>query len=466
MPEQAARRSGDHGMVDDGLRQRRATPGGGARRRLLKVGAAGLLGFEWRLARAGVVAAVRVWPAREYTRVTLELEEPLAHSHFMMADPLRVVLDLQGGAVDPPLRELVAKVAPSDPYIAQIRVGQFNPQTMRLVFDLKQSVKPQIFTLAPVAQYKHRLVIDLYPLRPPDPLDLLIAQTEASVLMRESLPAVEEGQPEALADALPEPQPAPGIPSKRPLARGGPRRTAPPAVSRLVTVAIDPGHGGEDPGAVGRRGTLEKDVVLAIAKRVRSKLARERNMRPFLTRDDDYFVPLATRVAKARAIKSDLFVSIHADAFVEPRARGSSVYVLSDRGATSVGARWLASKENDADLVGGVNLRRRNKEAAQLLMELMTTSQIRDSKRLANSVLAELGDIGDVHKPRVEQAGFAVLKAPDIPSILVETAFISNPQEEMKLRSPRYQDQVADAIVRGVRAYFAGHPVGPRGKAL
>ncbi len=436
------------------------------RRRLLKVGAAGLLGWEWRFAHAGAVAAVRVWPAREYTRVTLELEQPLEHSHFMMSDPLRVVLDLQGGAVDPQLRELVAKVAPSDPYIAQIRVGQFNPQTMRLVFDLKQSVKPQVFTLAPVAQYKYRLVIDLFPLRPPDPLDLLIAQTEASALMRESAPIVEEGLPGPLAGIEPEPALPQGIPSKRPLGRNGSRRQASPAVARLVTVALDPGHGGEDPGAVGRRGTLEKDVVLAIAKRVRSKLAREPNMRPFLTRDDDYFVPLATRVAKARAVKADLFVSIHADAFVEPRARGSSVYVLSERGATSVGARWLASKENDADLVGGVNLRRRNKEAAQLLMELMTTSQIRDSKRLASSVLAELGGVGNVHKPHVEQAGFAVLKAPDIPSILVETAFISNPQEEMKLRSPRYQDQVADAIVRGIRAYFAGHPVGPRGKAL
>jgi N-acetylmuramoyl-L-alanine amidase len=434
------------------------------RRRLLQGGAAGLLGLEWRIARAGAVAAVRVWPAREYTRVTLELEKPLPHAHFMMDDPLRLVVDLQGGAVDPELRELMAKVAPFDPYIGQIRVGQFNPETMRLVFDLKQSVKPQVFTLDPVAQYRYRLVIDLYPLRPPDPLDLLIAQMEASALRRDSLSGAEEGLPEPLAEAAPEPAPPAGNPSKRPLARGG--RRQPPAVARLVTVAIDPGHGGEDPGAIGRRGTLEKDVVLAIAKRVRAKLAKEPNMRPFLTRDGDYFVPLATRVSKARAVKADLFVSIHADAFVEPRARGSSVYVLSERGATSVGARWLASKENDADLVGGVNLRRRNREAARLLMELMTSSQIRDSKRLAESVLTELGDIGDVHKPRVEQAGFAVLKSPDIPSILVETAFISNPQEEMKLRSARYQDQVADAIVRGVRAYFAGHPPGPRGKAL
>jgi N-acetylmuramoyl-L-alanine amidase len=435
-------------------RQQRSTQpvhlGVRTRRQLLKAGVAGLVAFDLRLAHGGAVAAVRVWPAKEYTRVTLELEQPLEHSHLMIEDPHRLVIDLQGIAVDPALRELVAKVMPSDPYIHQVRVGQFNPQTMRLVFDLKQPVKPQIFTLAPVAQYKHRLVIDLYPTRPPDPLDLLIAQTEATAIMR-GLSA----------------DPAPGPAAKEPGRGGGrllPRK--PPAVARLVTIAIDPGHGGEDPGAVGPRGTLEKDVVLAVAARVRAKLADEPNMRVYLTRDADYFVPLATRVNKARAVRADLFVSIHADAFVKPRAQGSSVFVLSDRGASSVEASWLASKENNADLVGGVNLRTRNKETAQLLMELMTTSQIRDSKKFAASVLSELGDIGRLHKPRVEQAGFAVLKAPDIPSILIETAFISNPEEELKLRSARYQEELAWAIVRGIRAYFKDNPPGPRGKAL
>ena len=398
---------------------------------------------------------MRVWPAREYTRVTLELEQPLEHSHLMVEDPHRLVIDLQGVAVDSSLRELVSKVIPTDPYIAQVRVGQFTPDTMRLVFDLKQRVKPQVFTLAPIAQYKHRLVIDLYPTSPPDPLDLLIAQTEATALMR------------GLGMGSPEPT-VPGRAPVAPSANGGgrllPRK--PPAVSRLVTIAIDPGHGGEDPGAIGPRGTREKDVVLAVAARVRAKLADEPNMRAYLTRDGDYFVPLATRVGKARAVKADLFVSIHADAFVKPRARGSSVYVLSERGASSVEARWLASKENDADLVGGVNLRTRNRETAQLLMELMTTSQIRDSRVFASSVLAELGDIGQLHKPQVEQAGFAVLKAPDVPSILVETAFISNPEEEMKLRTAKYQDELASAIVRGIAAYFKANPPGPRGTIL
>jgi len=429
--------------------------GNGPRRQLLKAGVGCLLALDLKLAHGSAIAAVRVWPAREYTRVTLELEQPLEHSHLMVEDPHRLVIDLQGVAVDSSLRELVSKVVPTDPYIAQVRVGQFTPDTMRLVFDLKQRVKPQVFTLAPIAQYKHRLVIDLYPTSPPDPLDLLIAQTEATALMR------------GLGMGSPEPT-VPGRAPVAPSANGGgrllPRK--PPAVSRLVTIAIDPGHGGEDPGAIGPRGTREKDVVLAVAARVRAKLADEPNMRAYLTRDGDYFVPLATRVGKARAVKADLFVSIHADAFVKPRARGSSVYVLSERGASSVEARWLASKENDADLVGGVNLRTRNRETAQLLMELMTTSQIRDSRVFASSVLAELGDIGQLHKPQVEQAGFAVLKAPDVPSILVETAFISNPEEEMKLRTAKYQDELASAIVRGIAAYFKANPPGPRGTIL
>lgn len=429
---------------------------GRSRRSVLKAGVASVFAFDLKLARASAVAAVRVWPAKEYTRVTLELEQPLEHSHFLIDKPLRVVIDLRGVAVDSALRDLVAKVMPSDPYIDQVRIGQFDPQTMRLVFDLKQAVKPQIFTLAPVAQYKYRLVIDLYPLRPPDPLELLIAQTEATAIIR----GLE------LSELAARPDHGPG---KRALSQGGgrilPRKPA-PAVARLATIAIDPGHGGEDPGAIGPRGTMEKNVVLAIAARVKAKLDTEPGIRAFLTREADFFVPLATRVSKARSVRADLFVSIHADAFIKQKAKGSSVFVLSDRGATSVGARWLASKENAADLIGGVNLRTRNKETAQLLLELMTNSQIRDSKRFATSVLSELGGIGDVHKPHVEQAAFAVLKAPDIPSILVETAFISNPQEEMKLRSAKYQDQVATAIVRGIRAYFHVNPPGARGKIL
>jgi N-acetylmuramoyl-L-alanine amidase len=232
----------------------------------------------------------------------------------------------------------------------------------------------------------------------------------------------------------------------------------------MVTVAIDPGHGGEDPGAVGRYGTLENDVVLAVAFRLRDRITAEPNMRAFMTRDSDYFVPLATRVRKARAVSADLFVSVHADAFVLPHARGSSVFVLSDRSASSVGARWLASRENRADLIGGVNLPRRNREVARVLLDLSTTAQIRESKRLAGAVLGELRGIGQLHKIGVEEAAFAVLRAPDIPSILVETAFISNPDEERKLRDPRYQDKLADAIFAGIRKFFRRNPPAARGR--
>jgi N-acetylmuramoyl-L-alanine amidase len=423
-----------------------------ARRAWLTSAAAGAVALPWTLgaglARAARVVDVRVWPSRDYTRVTLELDEALDFNHFAIDRPDRIVVDLRGIALDPAFRDLVARITPSDPHIRQVRVGQFDRETMRLVFDVKQPVKPQLFTLEPVDSYRHRLVIDLYPSQPPDPLDVLIAQTEAAAVMRELQRVV----------------PPAGDGSPAPVERKGGRKLPSPVVSRLVTIAIDPGHGGEDPGATGRRGTREKDVVLAIATRLQKRIAAEPNMRAFLTRDGDYYVPLSTRVAKARAVQADLFLSIHADAVVGQHARGSSVFVLSDRGASSVEARWLASRENRADRVGGVNLRVRNREAMQLLLQMFTQGQIRDSKRLGTAVLSQLGDIGELHKPRVEQAGFAVLKSPDIPSILVETAFISNPDEEKKLRDTRFQDRMAVALMTGIRNYFIKHPPGPRGR--
>ncbi|MET0509477.1 MAG: N-acetylmuramoyl-L-alanine amidase [Burkholderiaceae bacterium] len=425
-----------------------------ARRTWLTSAAAGAAALPWALgagpARAARVVDVRVWPSRDYTRVTLELDEALDFNHFTIDKPDRVVVDLRGIALDQAFRDLMARIAPSDPYIRQVRVGQFDRETMRLVFDVKQPVKPQLFTLDPIDSYRYRLVIDLYPSQPPDPLDVLIAQTEAAAVMRELQRVV----PPA-GNASDEPAP---------VERKGGRKPPKPIVSRLVTIAIDPGHGGEDPGAIGRRGTREKDVVLAIATRLQKRIAAEPNMRAFLTRDADYYVPLSTRVSKARAVQADLFLSIHADAVVGSHARGSSVFVLSDRGASSVEARWLASRENRADRVGGVNLRVRNREAVQLLLQMFTQSQIRESKRLGTAVLSELGDIGELHKPRVEQAGFAVLKSPDIPSILIETAFISNPDEENKLRDTRFQDRMATALMTGIRNYFIKHPPGPRGR--
>ncbi len=440
-----------------------------------------------RPASAATVVAARVWPSQDYTRVTLELDEALEYSHFVISDPERIVVDIKGMTVDQAFRDLVARIKPSDPYSRQVRVGQFNPTTARIVFDVKQPVKPQLFTLEPIENYRFRLVIDLYPTRPPDPLDLLIAQTEAATLLRE----LERANAAEAATAPPGSRPAPatpagpgaaGTPAAPPeappvLAQGGepaapttrakgkrPTQQPKAIVDRLITVAIDPGHGGEDPGAIGPRGTYEKDVVLAIALRLRDQIAAEPNMRAFLTRDGDYYVALATRVQKARAVKADLFISIHADAAPRGVAQGSSVFVLSDRGASSVEARWLAQRENRADQIGGVSLQTRNREAARVLMQLITQTQIRDSKRLGSAILNELGGLGRLHKPQVEQASFAVLKSPDTPSILVETAFISNPEEERKLRDARYQDRTARAIMSGIRNYFIAHPPGPRGK--
>ena len=474
------------------------------RRRFLSAVPGALLALELPLAHGATVVAVRVWPAKDYTRVTLELDEPLRTSHFTVSDPPRLVVDIEGVDTDASLRDIVAKVQSNDPYIASVRVGQNRPKVTRLVLDLKAPVAPQVFTLPPIAAYRHRLVLDLHPVVPPDPLSQLIDQTrgtpaEAATQADRSDPVAraDTTRPAARADGArvapmptvpasppggpPPPLPAARGPAGAPLA-GRTRARDPPAgrnrerdtpavrapraapVTRMITVAIDPGHGGEDPGAIGRYGTMEKDVVLAVAFRLRERINAEPNMRAFMTRDSDYFVPLATRVGKARAVQADLFVSVHADAFVLPHARGSSVFVLSDRTATSVGARWLASRENRADLIGGVNLPRRNREVARVLLDLSTAAQIKESKRLGAAVLGELRGVGDLHKAAVEQAAFAVLRAPDIPSILVETAFISNPDEERKLRNPRYQAQLADAIFAGIRRHFRRNPPGPRGR--
>ncbi len=465
------------------------------RRGFLKSSIAGAaLALNLPLAHGTSVLAVRVWPARDYTRVTLELDTSVRFSHTLVPDPSRLVVDLEGVDVDAAVRELVAKVKADDPYIRQVRVGQFKPRVMRLAFDLKADVAPQVFTLAPVAPYKHRLVLDLYPATPADPLLELLAQVEASGAhaARDARggaavpPGIAEAPPrvwgagedplQAVLRGLegPSEPPRAGSPIVRDDVATGPRESDPtraaggkrPLFTRMMTVAIDPGHGGEDPGALGARGTREKDVVLSIGRLLQDRINGEPNMRAYLTRDDDYFVPLGTRVAKARAVNADLFVSVHADAFVRPDARGASVYVLSERGATSTAARWLAQKENQSDRVGGVNLARHGRDVAKILLDLSTAAQIKDSSALGRIVLAELGGVGQLHKSDVEQAGFAVLKAPDIPSILVETAFISNPQEERRLVSRAYQANLADAIFRGLRKYLVRHVNEPRGRKL
>ncbi|NDC07974.1 MAG: N-acetylmuramoyl-L-alanine amidase [Oxalobacteraceae bacterium] len=415
-----------------------------ARRVVLKSGATLLLSLlPVRFANAAQIAAVRVWPANDYTRVTLETDSKLKSSHFLVTNPNRLVVEIEGVELDTKLKSLVAKVQPNDPYIAQVRVGQNRPGVVRMVFDLKEEIQPQVFTLAPVGDYRHRLVFDLYPAYPVDPIAELLKRPRAATAPEMPTTEVPANLPNPKTDTSPE---------------------APPSLTRMITIALDPGHGGEDPGAVGRGGNFEKNVVLAIAQRLKSRLEQQPNTRVMLTRDADYFVPLHIRVQKARKVQADLFVSIHADAFVEPSARGSSVFALSEKGASSTAARWLANKENAADLIGGINISTKNQQLASVLLDLSTTAQINDSLKLAKHVLGEIGSINRLHKPQVEQAGFAVLKAPDIPSILVETAFISNPEEEARLTDERYQDQMADALARGIRKYLQKHPSLNRGR--
>lgn len=390
--------------------------------------------------------AVRLWPSPDYTRVTLELDEPLQADYFVVPDPHRLVVDVHGLTLDRALQELVSKVTPDDPYIAQVRVGQNRPNVVRLVFDLKQDIAPQVFTLEPVAEYRYRLVLDLYSRNLDD--DPLLALLEERLGMNSSAGSVRPEQAPALAASRPTPGSLPDLP----------QRLRDPAAPRMITIAIDAGHGGEDPGAIGPSGTREKNITMAVSRRLKALVDAQPNMRAVLTRDGDYFVPLHVRVQKARRAQADLMVSIHADAFTRPEARGSSVFALSERGATSTMARMMADRENAADLVGGVNIRNQDRGLAHVLLDLSTTAQINDSLQVGSNLLRQIGTVNRLHKPQVEQAGFAVLRAPDIPSVLVETAFISNPQEERQLRDPAFQDRMAKALMQGIQEYFSRNP--------
>jgi N-acetylmuramoyl-L-alanine amidase len=534
------------------------------RRQWLKkvsAGAAVLLLGPHELAWGAQLLAVRVWPAHEYTRVTLESDVPLNATFFSVPNPNRLVIDIEGLEISPRLKELVSKVQADDPYIAAVRMGQNRPKVVRLVIDLKQAIKPQVFGLPPVAAYQHRLVFDLYASVPqapglgmapaagsPGPGGQAQAQAprvpsqapassaagpaasqgsaasnpaDAPPVAQGSSPGLSLSQgpapasrptpaspaaggasspasanaADAMNDALgdfigglrrtPEPPQAKGPASKLPERLAGrsdkqPERdgkdnarptedrelTDDKRTRRLVVVALDAGHGGEDPGAVGPSGLYEKDVVLSVAHKLRALINSQPGMRAMLTRDADYFVPLQERVIKARRVQADLFVSIHADAFMNAQARGASVFALSETGATSAAARWMARKENASDLVGGVNIKAKDAHVMRALLDMSTTAQIKDSLKLGHAVLGSLGKVGRLHKPRVEQAGFAVLKAPDIPSILVETGFISNPEEESKLKDGDYQDQLAQALMQGIQRYFAKNPPLARNRAL
>lgn len=475
------------------------------RRTLIQAGSlALLLAGKHQIAFGASIVAVRVWPAEDYSRVTLESDVPLVAKQTLIESPPRLAVDIEGLQLNDALKELVAKVRPDDPNIAAIRVGQNTPSVVRLVIDLKQDAVPQVFSLKPVAAYQHRLVFDLYPSKPVDPLEALIQErlrdaTSSAALPPALTPPVSQAPAhDPLGDLIaqhsqpPSSTPAPIAPTvptvpDKPIAQATPPVSTPPKPStepevtaspaptarrtdRIIIVALDPGHGGEDPGAIGPKGTREKDVVLKIAKLLRDRIngstINGNPMRAYMTRDGDFFVPLGVRVQKARRVQADLFISIHADAFTRPSAKGASVFALSQKGATSTAARWLADKENQADLVGGINVRSQDAHVQRMLLDMSTTAQINDSLKLGTSVLSQIGSFAKLHKPRVEQAGFAVLKAPDIPSVLVETAFISNPEEEQRLRSSAYQNKLADAMMAGIRQYFTKNPPLARSRSV
>ena len=464
------------------------------RRRLLQAGTLAFLLGRQQIAFGASVVAVRVWPAPDYSRVTLESDKPLKTTQTFIPNPPRLAVDIQGMQLTNTLKELAVKVQPDDPNIASIRIGQNSPNVVRMVLDLKQAANPQVFTLKPVPPYQHRLVLDLYPAQELDPLAQLIqerlpgsSELAANTTATAAAPAHDDdplrqliAQRQTAQTAQAEPAaPATAAPPSAPAqVAAAPAQPAQPAPStktagpteRIIIVALDPGHGGEDPGAIGPRGTREKDIVLKIALLLRQRINATRingnPMRAFLTRDADFFVPLATRVSKARRVQADLFISIHADAFTKPSAKGASVFALSPKGASSAAARWLADKENQADLIGGVNVTSKNKAVQNAVLDMSTTAQIRDSLHLGSAVLSHIGGFAKLHKPKVEQAGFAVLKAPDIPSVLIETAFISNPDEELRLRSPAYQAKLADAIMQGIRQYFAKFPPTARSRSI
>jgi N-acetylmuramoyl-L-alanine amidase len=437
-------------------------------------------------AATNIVTAARVWPAQDYTRITLEAGKPFVYKMTLLKNPERVVVDIENVDVNPALKSLSEKILGSDPYISQLRVARFKPGTVRLVVDLKTEVKPTMFTLPPAGEYKHRLVLDIYPVK--DPLMAMLAErspvennspppaTAADTTAEKTLPKLrmESAVATPAENNKPEAETVKDVPeSVNPVAEDQatvPADTPEPAIReeiknksldkdiRQITIAIDAGHGGEDPGARGATGSHEKDITLAIAKKLKAKIDEEPNMRGVLTRDGDYFIPLHGRVVKARKLQADLFVSVHADAFTNPAARGSSVFALSEKGATSASARYLAKKENESDLIGGVSLNVKDPVLARTLLDLSQTATINDSLKLGKAVLGHIGEINTLHKNHVEQAGFAVLKSPDIPSILVETAFISNPEEERKLNDEQYQDKLVSSILSGIKKYFASNP--------
>jgi len=373
--------------------------------------------FSLAAAAENIVNATRVWPASDYTRVTIESSSAISNDQMMLQNPERIVVDLKDIELNDTLKQLSSQVDSLDPNIKKIRVAQFNPKVTRLVIDLKALASVKIFSLEPFKEYKHRLVIDVYPKEKDELANLLKQLEQKDNAQQSNKPIISEKK-------------------------------------RSTIVAIDAGHGGEDSGARGAKGTYEKVITLQIAKKLKKVIDKEPFMKAVLIRTGDYYVPLVKRVSKARKIKADIFISIHADAFKKRKVRGSSVFALSEKGATSAFAKFLANNANEADLIGGVSIDDKEPILARTLLDLSQSATINDSLKLGNHVLKEIKTVNKLHKKYVEQAGFAVLKAPDIPSILIETAFISNRKEEANLKSAAFQQKLSLSILKGIKKYI------------
>lgn len=422
-----------------------------------------------RSAYAAQMIDVRMWPAKEYTRVTLEHDQPIKFKYFLVRSPMpyRLVVDIEGLTLTAKLQKMISDVSPNDPYIQSVRIGQFSPTVVRLVMDLKNEVRPEVFSLKPVANYKYRLIFDIYPVQSDDPIAGVIAGLNSKkqsgdplgeLLAQNKAPSQATNSSQTAAPKSSKPAQQTRTPEPKATEKKQTKQTTKPQPKTItnkkkdIVIVVDAGHGGEDPGAVGKRKTYEKHITLSIAKRLERLIKREKGMKVVMTRSSDHFVSLSQRVMIAQKAKAHLFVSIHADAWTKPSAKGSSVYALSERGATSSAARWLAKNQNEADLIGGANFKEVDRRLQSVLVDMTTSWKINYSLELGHSVLQYLGRVNTLHRRQVEQAGFLVLKAPGIPSILVETAFISNPQEEKKLKTAAYQQKVADAILKGIKA--------------
>ncbi len=412
----------------------------------------------WQIAKGARLIDVRMWPSEEYTRVTIEHDTPLDFKYFFVrsSTPIRLAVDIKGLALTPSLQKQIEAVKPDDPYIAAIRIGQYQPDTVRLVMDLKHDVRPEVFQLKPFANYKYRLVFDIYPAVPKDPISRLLADqlgaedsTDGEDPLGDLITSLTKEQTQS-SGRKDTPETNTSVATEKSPTR---RQPSSPKSKRKesLLVVIDPGHGGEDPGAIGARRTKEKDVVLKIARKLNTMINNEPGMKAIMTRNSDHFVSLGARVKIAQKARAHMLVSIHADAFPKSSARGSSVFALSERGATSAAARWLAKSQNESDLIGGINIADVNKEVASVLVDMTSDWTINYSLDLGSNVLKEMGAINRLHKNHVEQAGFAVLKGQGIPSILVETAFISNPTEERFLNNNTHQERIAKAILNGIK---------------